>query len=1528
MGGQEPLQDEKLKTKFIGFIKKLDQTNSIKTRIQVIRDVDQLIQKKNQKQQKQYNQQQQHFLNTPGSGGNQQLSQDFVQSAQFEFPFDLSIIIVKVQDLVLNANGLKKDQKIDVENQRCLVYKFPQFFLNFMEQFQDTQAKLKVNLFSSLNHIMLDYNPKAFTEPQTLSLLLRISLVGITSVNLNQTENALEVIQILQYLLKYNDFSPKLLNASLMTMCVLSNRDPFTYPVWNILKHIIIQDKKFIFQELLEILQITLKCQYFEKKDQITYQLAIRKEIQLQCFKELMNSMVIELDDLQQNLNTTTTTVRDSNDLTDPKQNPRMTIHELICKNKCDLKFYDYDLQEDIIRLEKLSQKAFAIDKNKLKELMGILLNDRTLWISTFEKNIDRVQKGAIYFVGRILWSQEKIEELNYPLSQILTVFNDLINEKSKFNVINEILGATKQLVGLKYQSLYYEWQGILNILDSLTRYIEDLNNKKRMDSIFDMFKIIRNLMLIEKFPDFLEESCLTNEKSAEIRSLFLDMVSSFYEDCEDPSIYTLLEAVFANNIEYFYLTRKDGSYTTAQIIQIIDILIIMGCKTQKSTNFRHLMQILSECINCFEFDKSNMQNDISIAGHSNIQQIKQNFLNKGTVNYLNSEQIKMKSFQQHALTRLIQIFILKSSSVEYEKAIYVYNILLTTLKLQSNDRRNVICIDLLANLKVNTYKELCWMTTDNPIFVDIKKLNMDTFEGNDFRSQSDSQGNSSGGSNYSEDRLTILLRASREASQTQIGRSSLNKLLEEKYIIQNTLKAIISCLEDDTTSSDIKLSCLKLFNKFVIYIQEDDFLNLELLEHDQQQNKQALLDGKSEWIRIVQILLKHFDPIEEPEFSFIILEIFYSLLGLQNYESSYPILSKELHQLILENLIRTLSYIQNYLARCTKIMVKFMKKVISLIGFCFINESQVDQSIWMQIINQNLQIKLAGSDQKDHRLIEYLIDQLSIVVMNDLTLPKLSQSLLVCLQNIIDSIKDNQDSLLRNTLITDYLLFLNIRIMFPYMLSKCEMADPIYRIKNNIHRMNKNLKIIFKEQFLFDELLYLYYILNNQDNNFVKISLMVSNIANLTSFCKNEDSLNAIITLVGQKTIIPDREKFGKEKNKELRKIEKINQCMIDCLTTLILWQSHSVYDRNCDIQFQIDNQERPESIHHFIWNRNIISMIQNDNNYDIYIRNPVYNYRAQINVSNNRQQISNGDFTQINKLKQLIKGEKDVLKSNGDSKKQKELMQCEDDQMLRNYLQILDQIQPKDFYAIGVYYIPKNTKQESFTNLSQIQINPSKVSKSHMHFLSMLGQIGNAKEKTKNNHLYLNAIIDCKEDIDIIVNEDNLNFTRGRAKQFGDLRMSKPGHQKQKPSTGGNAGVTNSNQSISISNSQSYQQEPRLGKFKSEMFIADLEDARDTPREQPKLIHQYSSNTTQQSTDLNKEKKFYNGFSCDYAIIHKNKVGDWVKKISILNDSFDRRHRYGKECIISNIIQRGMKIKEIKEKKINNAKFTTMLK
>jgi hypothetical protein len=48
-----------------------------------------------------------------------------------------------------------------------------------------------------------------------------------------------------------------------------------------------------------------------------------------------------------------------------------------------------------------------------------------------------------------------------------------------------------------------------------------------------------------------------------ELRTMFLDMIQEFYEENENFEACTIMETIFANNLESFYLTRKDGSFQT-----------------------------------------------------------------------------------------------------------------------------------------------------------------------------------------------------------------------------------------------------------------------------------------------------------------------------------------------------------------------------------------------------------------------------------------------------------------------------------------------------------------------------------------------------------------------------------------------------------------------------------------------------------------------------------------------------------------------------------------------------------------------------------------------------------------------------------------------------------------------------------------------------------------------------------------------------------------------------------------------------
>ncbi len=71
----------------------------------------------------------------------------------------------------------------------------------------------------------------------------------------------------------------------------------------------------------------------------------------------------------------------------------------------------------------------------------------------------------------------------------------------------------------------------------------------------------------------------------------------------------------------------------------------------------------------------------------------------------------------------MIQLFRLKSTSIEFEKAIFIYNSLISVLKFSINDRRTVICDDLLKHIRINVNREVCWESEDNPLFVNIYNM-------------------------------------------------------------------------------------------------------------------------------------------------------------------------------------------------------------------------------------------------------------------------------------------------------------------------------------------------------------------------------------------------------------------------------------------------------------------------------------------------------------------------------------------------------------------------------------------------------------------------------------------------------------------------------------------------------------------------------------------------------------------------------------------------------------------------------------
>lgn len=76
---------------------------------------------------------------------------------------------------------------------------------------------------------------------------------------------------------------------------------------------------------------------------------------------------------------------------------------------------------DGIAKLEWEAKLSF--DKYDLKSFLKSLETDRSMLIKTFEKQIERVKKGAVYFIGMALWGYESVDGLKYPINPILKLF-------------------------------------------------------------------------------------------------------------------------------------------------------------------------------------------------------------------------------------------------------------------------------------------------------------------------------------------------------------------------------------------------------------------------------------------------------------------------------------------------------------------------------------------------------------------------------------------------------------------------------------------------------------------------------------------------------------------------------------------------------------------------------------------------------------------------------------------------------------------------------------------------------------------------------------------------------------------------------------------------------------------------------------------------------------------------------------------------------------------------------------------------
>jgi hypothetical protein len=87
-------------------------------------------------------------------------------------------------------------------------------------------------------------------------------------------------------------------------------------------------------------------------------------------------------------------------------------------------------------------------------------------------------------------------------------------------------------------------------------------------------------------------------------------------------------------------------------MIQIIDILAYLAHKTEKAAYFKHVVEILQNCILYYDYDASRSSTYMMSMTESSVS--RQSMIRKDIISQIPLESLKMKAFQIHALNRLI----------------------------------------------------------------------------------------------------------------------------------------------------------------------------------------------------------------------------------------------------------------------------------------------------------------------------------------------------------------------------------------------------------------------------------------------------------------------------------------------------------------------------------------------------------------------------------------------------------------------------------------------------------------------------------------------------------------------------------------------------------------------------------------------------------------------------------------------------------------------------------------------------------
>lgn len=109
--------------------------------------------------------------------------------------------------------------------------------------------------------------------------------------------------------------------------------------------------------------------------------------------------------------------------------------------------------------------------EQKFGHLQKSFLVDRQEFIESLDKHIDRVKKGAVYFLGMTLYGTDIVPECSYSISRLLEIFHQVLQNTANFKLINEIIQSLLSLLQNQQVELTYEWDIIMDMIETLFEF-------------------------------------------------------------------------------------------------------------------------------------------------------------------------------------------------------------------------------------------------------------------------------------------------------------------------------------------------------------------------------------------------------------------------------------------------------------------------------------------------------------------------------------------------------------------------------------------------------------------------------------------------------------------------------------------------------------------------------------------------------------------------------------------------------------------------------------------------------------------------------------------------------------------------------------------------------------------------------------------------------------------------------------------------------------------------------------------------